>query len=210
MLFFLLFLSSISGFWYGIEPSPALDLLQPILALDDIHNGYSCFLGHFDWHNGGWDQSDSFDVQPGETIFSTTTYDAATNSYQMMMMSLDHPSNKLVQSYPVNYGETFTDLYVVVEKQPPSCDQYPSNGQVIFANISAAWEGVVEKDIPWFAAQYQPACDSTPHILNNSTVSFTWSTSGPAQAPKDSAADASAIIPRPPRRFRRAAAAKQA
>jgi hypothetical protein len=168
--------------------------------------GYSAFIGHFDWHDGSWDQTNSFPMNPGETLFSTTTYDQSSNSYNLFLQSMDHPSNQVSVNYPVNYGETFTDVYVVVEKQPPSCDQYPANGGVTFSNITIAWEGVVNHSPAWMAAQYQPACGSTPHIVNNSTINFTWRTSGPAAEAGDNevAMPVEVAAKDVPRRFRHA------
>ena len=42
------------GWWWGFEPVPALDLLQPILAYGDGSPDYTIFNGEFDWSDGAW------------------------------------------------------------------------------------------------------------------------------------------------------------
>jgi len=165
------------GWWFGIEPEPAMDLIQPILAYGDGQSEYTAFNGEFDWHDGGWFQSPGFTVQPGAVLFASVTYDQSSNSYIMDIQNQNATGQRVRSKRPIKYSEVYTDVYVVTEHQPNSCSEYPANGGITFYDISIAWENVVSADPNWQAFQYQPACNSQAHVVSPSEVSFSWDTS---------------------------------
>jgi len=136
---------------FGIEPVPATNLIQPILAWADGAPRYTIFNGYFDWHGmkvhmvslrrrmslgaadtprhatPQWQQSASIEVQPGNTIFANVTYRNDTNptSYDMYIECRD--TGKFVKTnIAVDAGLVYTDTYFVLEHQPRSCDAYAS------------------------------------------------------------------------------------
>jgi len=165
------------GWWFGIEPEPALNLLQPILAWGyDRFPQYSIFNGYYEWDNLTWFSGKQGGVSPGDTIFGSITFLPESNSYEMFI-ECKKTGFQVADRIAVEGKIVYTDAYFVVEHQPSNCEEYPSNGEVIFSNINIELEN--QPVIPeWQAFQYRPACESTAHILNSSSVSFTWNPSG--------------------------------
>ena len=127
------------GFWFGIEPVPADVLIQPILAYGDGVPDYQIFTGFFDWHNQNWVQSDTQNVVPGDEISGSIVWNSATQEYtQSIWVSGGTPISTVV-SKANEHGETFTDVYFVIEHQPNSCTEYPANGGITFYDINVAW-----------------------------------------------------------------------
>ena len=128
----------------------------------------------YDWHDGNWIQSKTATVKPGDSITGTVTWDAATETYsQSIALSGRAPITTKVTKAQ-EHGETFTDVYFVVEHQPNTCSEYPSNGNIVFTNIEIAWESGAAP--VWDVKQFQPACNSQGKVLNASALEFTWAT----------------------------------
>jgi|ERR1711988_123698 len=160
------------GWWFGIEPEPAADLIQPILAWGDFGPEYTIFNGYYQWDNGYWWQGHSHVVKPGQTIYAYVKYLSSNNTYDMFISCIESgwsvTDNKYIES-----GKVYTDVYFVVEHQPDYCSAYPANGEVTFKSIYIEWENQ-SQDYQWEAYKYQPACNSTPHVIDSHTVQFTW------------------------------------
>ena len=73
------------------------------------------------------------------------------------------------------HNEVFTDVYIVVEHQPNSCAEYPSNNNVTFTDIQIAWaSGAPLTLASWTVATFKPACASVAKAISASTVQLLW------------------------------------
>ena len=163
------------GFWWGFEPVPALDLLQPILAYGDGSPDYTIFNGEYDWNNGDWWMSDTATVLPGDIISSTMTYDGSADAYTLTIANTNRTGH-VIKSVRPGKKQLYTDVYVVVEHQPNSCAEYPASGGMVFSDISIAWENKVVSAPQWTAQQFKPACNCKAAIISSSSVGFSWDT----------------------------------
>ena len=164
---------SAPGWWYGVEPEPACDLIQPILAYGYTGNNYSIFNGEFDWEGGGWWASDTQDVVPGDVVYSSLTM-TAPEKYTMVIGKKggDAP---IVSTRQGSIKKDYSDLYFVVEHQPRSCTEYPENGSITFSDI------IVEVDnkpvVPtWEQVKFKDACSCEGETIDAKTLKFTWDT----------------------------------
>eukprot|EP01102_Stenamoeba_stenopodia_P003819 TRINITY_DN13955_c0_g1_i1.p1 TRINITY_DN13955_c0_g1~~TRINITY_DN13955_c0_g1_i1.p1 ORF type:complete len:239 (-),score=55.72 TRINITY_DN13955_c0_g1_i1:92-808(-) len=166
------------GWWFGIEPEPALNLIQPILAwgYDEYPNQFSIFNGYYQWDNSYWWSSKQGAVSPGNTIFASVEYVKESNSYSMYI-ECKETGFSTTNVIKVEGSKIYTDAYFVVEHQPSNCDQYPENGEIIFSDINIELEGTPVTP-QWQAFKFRPACNSTAEVLSPSAVKFTWNTSG--------------------------------
>jgi len=165
------------GWWFGIEPVPAADLIQPILAWGYPDPSYTIFNGYYQWDDGNWWYSDQGDVQPGNTIYASVSYVPANDSYTMIIGCIE-TGWSVMSSIAVETGKKYTDAYFVMEHQPDDCGELPNDGQITFTEINIELENkpVTPK---WQAFQYQPACNSQAQVLSPRSVKFTWDTSQP-------------------------------
>ena len=160
------------GWWFGVEPNPADVLIQPILAYGDGTDQFTIFTGFYDWHDGNWIQSNVDQVVPGDVLVGKIWWNGKT--YQQ---SIEKKGSKpIVTTVSVSnlHGETFTDVYFVVEHQPNSCSEYPKNGNVTFTDIAIAWESGATPS--WTTSQFKPACNSLGKVISNTELLFTWNT----------------------------------
>jgi len=162
------------GWWFGIEPEPAMNLIQPILAYGYTGEEYCIFNGYYDWYNGNFWASETGTVTPGQTITSSVWYDAPSDSYNMYI-ACNETGFSVTSNIPAN-GLVFTDTYFVVEHQPNSCGEYPANGLIVFQNIYIEIN-YKQLNPQWQAIDYEDACNCQGSILSPSTVKFTWQTS---------------------------------
>lgn len=70
--------------------------------------------------------------------------------------------------------------YFVMEKSQWECDQYPANGEVVFKNITIAFDNKVVSPT-WTTSYVDDNCDCRAHIVDPNTVSITWDTSSTAK-----------------------------
>jgi len=164
------------GWWFGIEPNPASDLIQPILAWGYTSNEFTIFNGYFQWDDGYWWSSTQGQVQPGNTVTAWVKYSPSDNSYNMFI-ACKETGFSVKSNIPVEQGKLYTDTYFVLEHQPDDCSGYPPNGQVTFTNIHIEIEN---KPVTpqWTAHTYVPACNSQAVVLSPSSVKFTWNPNG--------------------------------
>ena len=123
-----------------------------------------------------WEQSGQQTVKPGDVITASVTWDARRGIYDMYIAANGGAPIHSARTKSESSSEVYTDVYFVVEKQPTNCAQNPSNGFVLFTNISIAWAGVVAQDPAWTVHQFQPACNSQGEVVSPSSVKFTWNT----------------------------------
>jgi len=163
------------GWWFGIEPEPACFLIQPILAWGYTAEGFSIFNGYYEWDDSDWWSSEAGTVNPGNHINAWLEYLEHNNSYNMWI-GCEETGFGILSNIGVVENQTYTDTYFVVEHQPQSCNQLPSNGQITFTNIQISIEG---KPITpqWKGYTWQDDCNCEPKILSSSSVQFTWETS---------------------------------
>jgi len=163
------------GWWFGIEPEPAAYLIQPVNAWGYDGNVFSIFNGYYQWNNGDWWHSPQLVVVPGNTIYSSLTYDKTSDAY-LMNITCVNTGKGVLSKLGIADKQTYTDVYFVMEHQPQNCKQLPSNGQVTFQNIYIEWEGQAE--VPtWTSFQYKPACNSNTTVVSPSEIKMTFSTS---------------------------------
>jgi hypothetical protein len=163
-----------------VESTLADVLIQPILAYGDGTPDYTIFTGFYDWRTGGWIQSDTDNVVPGDLVEGSVTYLPSSSTYQQCVRKVNGNGKPICTRVQrsFEYNETFTDVYFVVEHQPNSCSEYPANGNVVFSNINVQWEnGAKVTPSNWQIHQFKPACNSQGKVLNGTAVEFTWSTS---------------------------------
>jgi len=118
--------------------------------------------------------SDTYTVLPGDLITSSASYNAGKDTYELIITNVNR--SQTVKSVRSGQKQLYTDVYVVVEHQPDSCDEYPSDGGVIFSGISIAWDGKVVADPQWTAQPFKPACNINATVLSTSAIGFTWDT----------------------------------
>jgi len=162
------------GWWFGIEPRPALELIQPILAYGYTGAQYAIFNGYYDWNSGNFWASDTGTVTPGQTVIASVWYDQSSDSYNMYIACPE--TGFSVTSNIAANGLTYTDTYFVVEHQPNSCGEYPANGNIIFQNIYIEINGQ-QINPQWQAIDFQDDCNCQGYIVDSSTIKFTWDTS---------------------------------
>ena len=153
-----------------------LPLLRAPNSADSAPPLSAIFNGEYDWHNGGdWWMSDTKTVSPGDVIVSSMNYDASADAFTLVIGNANKTGAVITSTRP-GKGYVYTDVYIVVEHQPNTCAEYPSNGEVVFRDISIAWEGQVSSDPAWTAQTYKPACNSKAAVLSPSAISLTWDT----------------------------------
>eukprot|EP00755_Sulcionema_specki_P004986 Sspe_Gene.31513::Locus_15538_Transcript_1_1_Confidence_1.000_Length_737::g.31513::m.31513 len=148
---------SAPGWWYGVEPTPACDLIQPILAYGYTGDEYSIFNGEFNWNGGGWWASGTQTVQPGDTIYSTLTLTEGGKKMRMVIGKVNGPA-PIVSVRDLTASTPYTDLYFVVEHQPEKCSEYPANGKITFSNIYVELDGKPATP-QWEQVKYEDACN---------------------------------------------------
>ncbi len=115
---------------------------------------------------------------------SSLTYKADDNSYDMFIGVSGDSKRDLHNNYKIERAQgstTESTAYIVLEHQPSSCKAYPPTGNVTFADIHVEVDGVPVV-AQWQAKQENPACGSKAAVLDASTVSISWSSSGQSSA----------------------------
>jgi len=177
--------SNAPGWWFGVQTDDGNGaLIQPILAWDYQGSSFSIFNAVFDWNDQSWHPFDYQKVLPGEKIVSSLTYKADDNSYDMFIGVSGDSKRDLHNNYKIERAQgstTESTAYIVLEHQPSSCKAYPPTGNVTFADIHVEVDGVPVV-AQWQAKQENPACGSKAAVLDASTVSISWSSSGQSSA----------------------------
>jgi len=170
--------SNAPGWWFGVQTADGNGaLIQPILAFADGDPVYTIFNGVFDWNDGSWYQSDSSQVNPGQTIYASVLFASATNTYTMLI-GCKETGWSVTSTKKVHQGQVEAVAYFVVEHQPDTCSAYPASGEMTFTNIYMEVEGQAVKPA-WQALQEDPACNSKAIIISPTQIQFSWDISAP-------------------------------
>jgi len=165
------------GIWFGIEPDPALNLIQPVLPWTG--NSWQIYNEYFQWQPQHNFDSASHTVKAGQTVYAYVTYNKSIESYTMYN-SIMETGWGVMSTIPIQKQngspKTYTDAYFVMEKDASSCKQYSPDGQVTFYDIVIEWDGA-QMSPSWSTAVKDNVCDCRAHILNETAIQITWSTS---------------------------------
>merc|ERR1711990_785952 len=106
--------------WFGIEPNPACNLIQPILKWTG--NEWGIWNEYYQWYPGTDHQSKHHKVEAGDTIYAYVAYSHTKKAYQMY---IEDQTSGVNGTYlvPVVQNRVYTDAFFVVEHQPSLCDQ---------------------------------------------------------------------------------------
>ncbi len=127
-------------------------------------------------------------MQPGDELFGSITYDAATSSYNIYHNSSD--GWEVTTNIPVQkkngVPKTYQIAYFVYEKVAP-CADYPPEELVTFYDVNIQWDGVAQP-ARWSTAFVEDVCNFRAHVPDPSTsggnVTITWSTAAPNPKPE--------------------------
>ena len=134
------------------------------------------YTEYFQWSPTHNSNSDSHEVQPGQTLHGSLVYDEESDSYTLTQEIVETgvTSSQVVKC---QNGKKYTVPYVVYEKTFP-CRDYPPDEKVVFENITIECDGKDCKDqVQWEAKVKDSNCDMQAHIIDSSTISITWDTS---------------------------------
>jgi hypothetical protein len=181
----------IGSFWWGLEPAPACDLMQPVLALGRLGKGnasWSIFNERFDWLDSprSFTTAPKF-VAPGARV--TSNIHTGGTRYRMSIGPVvDYEGHYSYSYLDLDPKQVYSDVYVVVEHQPDSCSEMPASGAMVFDHVAIELDGALVQP-KWEVVQgSKPACDCKAEAVDAATVKFTWSTATPALKLDDGAA----------------------
>jgi len=163
--------------WFGIETSDNKNLLQPVNPWENRE--WSIYNEYFQWSPTHNQNSRSHVVYPGDLIYGSVTYQAASNSY-----NLYHADQTKGHEWSVNMTigvqqerdgdyKTYNMIYVVFEKVCSQCDMYPPDDKVTFHNISVFWGGKLMEP-KWTTAYVDNVCDNRAKVVDAQTIEITW------------------------------------
>lgn len=159
--------------WFGMDPSDNLNLIQPVNPW--LGNGWSMYTEYFQWSPEDNSNSNQHNVQSGQTLQGTLTYDSSSDSYLLNQTILDTGASS-TQNVKCQNGKKYNLPYVVYEKTFP-CGDYPPDGSVTFYDISIECDGKdCTKDVKWTPKVKDPNCDFKANILSSDSISITWDT----------------------------------
>merc|ERR1712232_47613 len=109
---------------------------------------------------------------------SSLVYRPSDNSYDMFMTSANL-GRTLTYNYKLESRQTSNEAtaYFVLEHQPSSCSQLPSDGGIIFTDISIEVEGKKVNAPQWAALQERPKCSSQAVVVDSGTIRIEWNPS---------------------------------
>lgn len=167
--------------WIGSDTTDNLNLIQPVNPW--MGDSWSFYTEVFTWSPESNSNSQSYPTQAGNRLRGQMTFLGETQqAYRVVQTDLNTGSESS-QVYHVQQEENgdykkFTWLYTVFEKYA-QCSDYPPSGKVTFEDIKVFCSGkqVYPK---WTTHFFQNSCDFRAHVINNETISITWSTSDEA------------------------------
>jgi hypothetical protein len=164
--------------WFGIEASDNLNLIQPVNPWIGDH--WEMYNEYFQWVPENNINSDSHDVQPGDVLFGSVTYNPKTHSYTMFHKDLTDgwsvSTTIPIQRDPdTGFHKNFTIAYFVMEKEW-DCNQYPVDGIVTFYDIKVYYDNKQVKPT-WTTGIVDDVCNCRAKILNSTALQITWDTS---------------------------------
>ena len=165
---------------------------------------------YFQWSPENNINSAQHNVNPGDELFGSITYDASTSSYNIYHNSSDGWS--VTTNIPVQkkggVAKIYNIAYFVYEKvrrsraarcpsprrshpaaiptrQVAPCGDYPKDEIVTFYDVKIQWDGV-SMPARWSTSYVEDVCNFRAQVPNpstsNGTVTITWSTT--AEDPK--------------------------
>eukprot|EP01097_Dermamoeba_algensis_P007324 TRINITY_DN461_c0_g1_i4.p1 TRINITY_DN461_c0_g1~~TRINITY_DN461_c0_g1_i4.p1 ORF type:complete len:147 (+),score=24.27 TRINITY_DN461_c0_g1_i4:59-499(+) len=72
--------------WFGMDPADNLNLIQPVNPWSG--SGWSMYTEYYEWDTGYNSNSDSYDVNSGQTLHGTLVYIPSTDSYNLTQVCL--------------------------------------------------------------------------------------------------------------------------
>jgi hypothetical protein len=160
--------------WFGMDPYDNLNLIQPVNPWSG--GSWSMYTEYFQWSPERNSNSDSHEVEPGQTLHGSLVYDESSDSYTLTQEIVETgvTSSQVVKCQS---GKKYTVPYVVYEKTFP-CRDYPPDEKVTFKNITIECDGQDCRDqVKWEAKVKDSNCNMEAHIIDSSTISITWDTS---------------------------------
>lgn len=160
--------------WFGIESSDNKNLIQPVNPWASNH--WEIYNEYFQWSPEHNENSRSHDVNAGDLIYGSVTYNKSDNSYFMHHCDLDIDwcvdTTIAIQDDKEGNPKPYTITYFVMEKTA-RCDQYPPNNSVTFFNISVEYN--YQKVAPKWTTDYvDNVCDCRAHVVDEATIQITW------------------------------------
>eukprot|EP00339_Tiarina_fusa_P004520 CAMPEP_0117078976 /NCGR_PEP_ID=MMETSP0472-20121206/55695_1 /TAXON_ID=693140 ORGANISM="Tiarina fusus, Strain LIS" /NCGR_SAMPLE_ID=MMETSP0472 /ASSEMBLY_ACC=CAM_ASM_000603 /LENGTH=112 /DNA_ID=CAMNT_0004805961 /DNA_START=21 /DNA_END=359 /DNA_ORIENTATION=+ len=92
----------------------------------------------------------------------------------MTRMATGQTSN---YNYKLESAQKATEsvAYFVLEHQPLSCAELPSNGVVHWTNVQVEVNGKPVAEPKWVAKEEAPKCGAKAVVVNSSAIDITWS-----------------------------------
>merc|ERR1711916_171190 len=118
------------GFWFGVEDTANMVLIQPILAYGDGSPRYTIFNGEFNWNNNNWWSSKQGEVKPGDVVVGTVEYQKGSSPSYLMTISSPNTGFVVQSTRSVDADISFVSILIEVNGQP----------------VSPTWEAKTEVD----------------------------------------------------------------
>lgn len=150
-------------------------LTNVILNLSDtVSEAYVIFLGYFEWDNSTWWFSETGSVAPGDWIDASITL--INPGVYRQEISSRGTGFSISHDRVVEAGKgPYSDTYFVIEHQVEDCKQLPSNGGIVFSNITISYVGTNQTFV-WANEQFQDVCNVSSTNTGTELLNFTWQT----------------------------------
>lgn len=124
--------------------------------------------------------SPSRPTKAGHILFGSVQWEESNSTYTVyhsdMTTGESVTSSLNVQVDPATgKPKPFTMSYIVMEKSQWQCDQYPSNGEVLFYDIRMEYDNAPVTPT-WKTAFVDDNCNCRASVVNSTAVKITWST----------------------------------
>jgi hypothetical protein len=166
-----------AAFWFGIQTEKGDGaLIQPIMS-KWLGNSFYMFQEIFDWTDQRDKQTTPIKVSAGDVISASVS--CAGSACQRYLMNMTNINNKQTSNYYYDLlprqSSVESAAYFVLEHQPLSCRELPSNNNVTWTNILVEVDGKNVESPMWRALEEEPKCSSKAVVVDPATVSITWS-----------------------------------
>jgi len=189
--------------WFGLDPDDNLNLIQPVNPYSGSRlkqGSWSAYTEYYQvrrfepsksftfltpsirsaplrsaqWKPTHNSNSDTFDVEPGQTLHGSLIYNPTDDSYDLTQTCVETGATS-TQNVPCQSGKKYTIPYVVYEKVFP-CADYPPDGIVSFFDIIAECDGKdCVSDIVWANEVKDDNCEMATVVHDDQkTIDITW------------------------------------
>ena len=171
--------------WQGADSSDNLNLIQPVNPW--LGDGWEIYTEYFQWSPEYNSNSQAYSTQAGNKLRGEMTFlGESAQAYRIVQTDLNTglSSSQVVGVQKDDQGnyKKYTWLYFVFEKYA-QCYEYPPDQKVVFEDIKVFCSG--KQTYPqWSTHFFQNNCDFRAHVINNETISITWSTEGAPVTPE--------------------------